>query len=308
MTDNRPGGSVVPANPWPLVLCLVGVDYFSTLAYLPSIAVDAAGPLAPVAAGGVVLVTFLLAVPVYWYVVGRSPDGRGATGLLEDLIPGWRGKFVVLAMLGFAAADFVITRSLSVAVAAVHLLHNPTGKRLLERLPESIEVESYGLWPPLEYAVQRLLDPQVAVSLGLSIISFAVWQLLKRGLTRRILLLTAAAVSCYLALSAVVIVSAVVYMARNPEAIQAWRDTLFVVDPLNVHRQVEADHAWLWAWLGIALWSFPQMALGLSGFEMIMTVAPQVSGGAAANSTAGRVRNTRATSCWPPRRSWPCIC
>ena len=77
MSADRSRGPVV-TNPWPLVLCLVGVDYFSTLAYLPSIAVAAAGPLAPVAAAGVVLVTFGLALPVYWYVVGRSPDGRGA--------------------------------------------------------------------------------------------------------------------------------------------------------------------------------------------------------------------------------------
>ena len=52
-------------SPWPLVLCLVGLDYFSTLAYLPSIAVEAAGPLAPLAVGLVVLVTFLFALPVY---------------------------------------------------------------------------------------------------------------------------------------------------------------------------------------------------------------------------------------------------
>ena len=38
---------------------------------------------------------------------------------------------------------------------------------------------------------------------------------------------------------------------------------------------------WIWAWLGIALWTFPQMALGLSGFEMILTVVPRVRGGAA---------------------------
>src|SRR6187200_1128737 len=136
MPEIRQAGSAHSANPWPLVLCLVGVDYFSTLAYLPSIAVQAAGSLAPVAAGSVILVTFLLAIPVYWYVVGRAPDGRGATGLLEELISGWRGKLVVLTMLGFAAADFVITRSLSLADAAVHLIHNPHGQKWLTRLPE----------------------------------------------------------------------------------------------------------------------------------------------------------------------------
>ena len=70
-----------PANPWPLVLCLVGVDYFSTLAYLPSIAVEAAGPWAPVAAGAVVLVTFLLGaagVLVRRRPVARRPRRHGA--------------------------------------------------------------------------------------------------------------------------------------------------------------------------------------------------------------------------------------
>lgn len=57
---------------WLLVLCLVGLDYFSTLAYLPSIAVEAAGALAPLAALAISLVTLALVIPVYWYVVGRS--------------------------------------------------------------------------------------------------------------------------------------------------------------------------------------------------------------------------------------------
>src|SRR5438045_2079603 len=104
-------------SPWGLVLCLVGIDYFSTLAYLPSLANEAAGPLAPLAAAGVVAVTLLLALPAYLYVVGRSSDGRGATGLMQKSITGWRGKFLILVMMGFVAADFIITRSLSTSDA-----------------------------------------------------------------------------------------------------------------------------------------------------------------------------------------------
>src|SRR5438477_349508 len=60
---------------WWAVLCLVGLDYFSTLAYLPSIAVGDVGALAPVAAGGVVAITLLAAVltvlafGLYFYLV-----------------------------------------------------------------------------------------------------------------------------------------------------------------------------------------------------------------------------------------------
>src|SRR3954471_8011297 len=211
MSETRRPGSVHSSNPWPLVLCLVGVDYFSTLAYLPSIAAEAAGPWAPIAAGGVVFVTFLLALPVYWYVVGRASYGRVPTGLLEDSTPGWRGKFIVLTMLGFAAADFVITRSLSLADAAIHLIHNPHGMRLLTRWPLPLLSDDHGLWPPLEYVLHRLAEPRVTVTLCLPIISFTIWQVLKRGITRRILIVTTAAVSCYLVLSALVVLSALAY-------------------------------------------------------------------------------------------------
>src|SRR5271154_490659 len=98
----RPAGLRTYA--WPLVLGVVGLDYFSTLAYLPSIAVEAVGgghkALAPLAALGVVAVTLLAAVPVYLYVVGRSPHGQGALGLLERLVHGWRGKTLILVLLG----------------------------------------------------------------------------------------------------------------------------------------------------------------------------------------------------------------
>lgn len=296
MPETRRPGSVHSSNPWPLVLCLVGVDYFSTLAYLPSIAAEAAGPYAPIAAGGVVLVTFLLALPVYWYVVGRGSDGRGATGLLEDSTPGWRGKLIVLTMLGFAAADFVITRSLSLADAAIHLINNPHGLRLLAGWPTVLlSDDDRRLWPPFEYVLHRLAEPQVAITLGLSIISFALWQVLKRGITRRILIVTTVAVSCYLLLSALVILSAVAYIANHSEIWQAWKNIVLVTGQPIDTAPLPADYAWPSAWLQIFLWSFPQMALGLSGFEMIMNVVPRVSGGPGDESAtpARRIRNTR---------------
>ncbi len=99
-----------PSFAWWAILCLVGLDYFSSLAYLPSIAIGQMGWLAPIGAIGVVLITLLAAVPVYWYVVGRSPHGKGGIGLLEERSHGWRGKILILILLGFVATDFVLTR------------------------------------------------------------------------------------------------------------------------------------------------------------------------------------------------------
>jgi hypothetical protein len=285
-----PAPAIYP-SPWPLVLCLVGVDYFSTLAYLPSMAVEAAGPLAPVAAAFIVLVTFLLALPVYWYVVARAPDGRGATGMLEDLTHGWRGKLVVLLLLGFAAADFVITRSLSLADAAVHLIHNPSGQRLLAQVPAELFHDTF-VGAPMQWLLRRLAEPQVAVALGLSVASFIMWLLCRRGLLPRVLFVAVFAVVCYLALAALVIGSGLVYIARRPEIWHSWLDALVAArEPADAASP--ASHAW--SWLGIALWSFPQMALGLSGFEMVMNVVPKVAGGEAdqADNPSGRIRNTR---------------
>src|SRR5437588_3907944 len=121
-----------PAHPsarhqsfWLWILCLIGLDYFSTLAYQPSIAFETAGNAAPLATVVVVLITFLGAVPVYCYVASRSPHGQGALGLLERSVHGWFGKLLIVVLLGFAATDFVITKTLSVADAAEHLIHNP---------------------------------------------------------------------------------------------------------------------------------------------------------------------------------------
>src|SRR5947199_375634 len=113
------------ASFWLWVMCLTGVDYFSTLGYQPSIAFESAGMLAPLATVILIAVTLFGALPVYTYIAGRSFLGQGSISMLERLMRGWRGKTVVLVLLGFAATDFVITKTLSAADAAVHVLHNP---------------------------------------------------------------------------------------------------------------------------------------------------------------------------------------
>jgi hypothetical protein len=113
------------SRPWYLVIWLSGVDYFSTLAYQPGIALIAAGLLSPPATLILVLVTILGAFPVYAMVARRSYAGQGSLAMLENLLSGWSSKIFVLVLLGFAATDFVITMTLSAADAARHATANP---------------------------------------------------------------------------------------------------------------------------------------------------------------------------------------
>ena len=285
-----------PRNPlvysWLLVLCLVGLDYFSTLAYLPSIAVEAAGQLAPLAVLGVALVTLFAAVPVYWYVVGRSPHGYGATGLLETLVHGWFGKALILVLLGFIGTDFVLTRSLSTADASTHLIHNPFWKSDVEWVIQNKTVMRGWLPANFQEPFFNFWNEQMVVTVLLSVFAFAFWTLLRGRFTRWFMRLTAFVVIGYLLLTGLILGSGLVYFGQHPEMIQSWWN-----ETIPGELGARIDDPWRFArelgWLAIA--SFPQTALALSGFELSMASAGLVRGRDDDDPAhpRGRIRNAR---------------
>jgi hypothetical protein len=283
---------------WPWVMCVLGVDYFSSLAYQPSITFQVAGRLGPFATLVVVLITLAGALPIYWYVAGKSPHGQGSIALLERLVQGWRGKTLVLVLLGFAATDFIMVKTISLADAAVHVIGNdfPPWQDALESLADLSNEHSR---PIMGQAVTTFFNKQLVVTLLLGFLGFIFWFLLRKGFTRNVIVLAVPLVGVYLLLNGILIGSGIVHLARNPDLVAGWLDHVRQGNWQAERGGLLASVAGLVDGWGsvvlLCLIFFPRLSLGLSGFELSLILMPQIKGHSSDDPgrPAGRIRNAR---------------
>ena len=244
-----------PTHPWWQVMCLTGVDYFSTLGYQPGIAFLAAGLLSPIATLVLVGLTLLGALPIYSHVAAESPHGQGSISMLESLLSRWKGKAIVLVLLGFAATDFVITITLSAADATAHIIENPYAPHWMEH--------------PVVVTMALLLFLGAIFIKGFK---EAIW-------------LAVILVAAYLVLNVVIIARGGYEILTHPELFANWRHALMTGPTHGDFGNIAI----------LAVLVFPKLALGLSGFETGVAVMPLVAGDPhdTHSNPVGRIRNTR---------------
>jgi hypothetical protein len=224
---------------WWQVMCLTGVDYFSTLGYQPGIAFLAAGALSPIATLILVMLTLFGALPIYNRVAEESPHGEGSISMLEHQLSRWKGKLFVLMLLGFVATDFIITITLSAADATAHIIENPFTPAFLKH--------------------------QIGVTLTLIAL---LGMIFLKGFKEAIGI-AVALVALYLLLNAVVISFGIYELVTHPVHFPDWKRALMG------HPRVNGN---FWLVVLVSLMLFPKLALGLSGFETGVAVMPLVKG------------------------------
>lgn len=280
---------------WWAVLCLLALDYLSTLGYQPSLAYQAAGALAPLATVVVVLVTLLGALPVYAYVAGQSPHGGGAAALLERVVPGWVGKLLIVVVLGFTATDFIFTRTFSAAAAAKHLVGNPQAdwQAALDHLARTGGEYGATVEHPIGVWVKQHSNKQLAVTIVLLLVSSTVGFLFFKGYTRRVLRLTVVIVLVFLLLNAVVIGSGLAYLGTHTEVVSGWWQRVGDGQWQSATEPIRPKTGW--SIVAACVWVFPKLALGLSGFELGLIIMPLIRGRPSDDPRhpAGRIRATR---------------
>jgi len=240
-----------PQHPWWKVMCLTGVDYFSTLGYQPGIAFLAAGVLAPFATLVLVLLTLFGALPMYKRVAEASPHGDGSISMLENLLSRWKGKMFVLILLGFVATSFIITITLSAADATEHIVQNPFVEEHLQFLHHEIIV-TLVLIGLLAAVFLKGFNEAIGIAVGIVVL--------------------------FLTMNVVVIGTGLhqIFVVR-PEVFTNWQQLVWA-EP-----RVGGSVLWL---VLLSLWFFPKLALGLSGFETGVVVMPLVKSGTTGASPA----------------------
>jgi hypothetical protein len=121
---------------------------------------------------------------------------------LERILPRWTGKLLVLALLGFAATDFIITITLSAADATAHVLENPY-------LPAALRGEQVLITMILIALLGALFLKGFKEAIGIAV----------------------ALVGVYLALNLVVVVVALEQVFTHPHLFVDWRALLVSEHP-----------------------------------------------------------------------------
>jgi hypothetical protein len=227
---------------WWKVMCLTGVDYFSTLGYQPGIAFLAAGALSPIATLVLVLLTLFGALPMYKRVAEESPHGDGSISMLENLLSRWKGKMFVLALLGFVATSFIITITLSAADATAHIIENPFVEHNLQFLNHKVIV-TLVLIGFLGAVFLKGFNEAIGIAVGI--------------------------VAVFLTLNTIVISYCFYEIFTHPYVLSNWQTAIWQSPGVNGNAVMVVL---------AALWVFPKLALGLSGFETGVVVMPLVKG------------------------------